>query len=120
MELLPSDPDERARRILQIAEEALKLKAAGLSPEDIEVFFQAEHAFWYRIISEEVQRGRFEKGLESIRITFTPVTKKKKFSDPDYIGKTVLLGRTWYATLHHSFDQKERHQIIKFQLSPKP
>jgi hypothetical protein len=119
MDLLPSDPDERVRRILEIAEEALKLKGAGLSPDDIQALFQAEHAFWYRILSEEVERGRFEKGLESIRITFNPVPKKTKFSDPDYVGKTVLLGRTWYATLHHSFDEKQR-EIIKFKLSPKP
>jgi len=119
MDLLPSDPDERAKRILEIAEEALKLKAAGLSPDDIQAFFQTEHAFWYRIISEEVQRGRLEKGLESIHITFKKITKKAKFSDPDYIGKTVLLGRTWYATLRNSFDDKEC-EIIKFQFSPKP
>jgi len=84
-----------------------------------QAYWQAEYEFYHRIIAEEVDHLRVQTGLESLSVTLYPVQKKKKFSDPDFVGKTLLLGRTWYATLRYSFDEQD-HSIIKFKLSPKP
>ena len=82
-------------------------------------YWQAQYEFYHRIISEEVDHLRVQSGLETLRVTLYPVQKKKRFSDPDFIGKALLLGRTYYATVHNSFDDANR-RIIKFKLSPKP
>jgi hypothetical protein len=49
--------------------------------------WDAEYQFWHKIISEEVERMRFNGGYEPISVDLYPATKK---FGPAFMGKTIV------------------------------
>jgi hypothetical protein len=66
--------------------------------------WNAEYKFWHKIISEEVERLRFNQGFEPVRIDLYPTGE----NDFTFLGET-LVGRTKFqAAAGWGFDREGR------------
>lgn len=76
-----------------------------------------QYEFWHKIISEEVERLRFNDGLEPIDVDLYAAQSKKHRSDPDYLGLTRIGRRKFHAVAFHYFDA-EGKKILRVQIRP--
>jgi hypothetical protein len=80
-----------------------------------EAHWEAEYKFWRRLISEEVERNRFNQGFEPVSIDLYPSEQKAA----GFLGETQIGRRTFRAIGRWAFDS-EGKRIVKLQLVPKP
>jgi hypothetical protein len=73
------EQEQRAERVLQIAEDDLRRRAQAEAAQ-----WDAQYNFWHKIISEEVERLRFNGGYEPVRIDLYPQDQ----------GEVAFLGET--------------------------
>lgn len=59
--------------------------------------WSAEYDFWYKIISGEVERLRFNDGYEPVEVDLYPTGKQKGVPGPDYIGTTMIGRQKFHA-----------------------
>jgi len=56
-------------------------------PADPDTHWQAEYEFWHKIITEEVDRLRFNGGYEPLQVLLYP---RQNILYPDFIGETLI------------------------------
>jgi hypothetical protein len=62
-----------------------------------------QYSFWHKILTSEVERLRFNSGLEPIDLDLYPVPKKHK-TDPDYLGVTRVGPQKFVALAFNGLD----------------
>ncbi len=75
----PASPQEQAFQAWQNAKADFQQKEA--------LHWDAEYNFWHKIISEEVERLRFNEGYEPVQVDLYPTTRK---FGPAFMGKTQI------------------------------
>lgn len=78
--------------------------------------WQAEYNFWHKIITEEVERTRFNDGFEPVEIVLYQRGTKKAYQ-PDFAGQTQIGRRLFYATARWSIDPSGV-SVLKLKLFP--
>jgi hypothetical protein len=81
--------------------------------------WDAEFQFWHKLITNEVERLRFNEGLEPVEVDLYPVPKTLSGFQPDFIGKTKIGRRTFRAIGKLSVD-KEGKNVLRVQIWPEP
>ncbi len=84
-----------------------------------EAYWDAEYAFFHKIITDEVMRERFNRGLESIELVLYQVRKDGRKHYIDYVGETQI-GRQLYAAVAKKHVRSDRQEVIKIRITPKP
>jgi hypothetical protein len=80
--------------------------------------WNAEYNFYRKIILDEVERLRWNDGLEPIDVDLYEV-KKTRLSDPDLIGTCRLGHQNFVAIAFKTFDSKGK-KILRLQLRAQP
>jgi len=84
-----------------------------------EAYWDAEYAFFHKIISEEVNRQRLSRGLEEIECTLYPVKNKSDRSAPDYVGQSSI-GHSVYMVVAHRYIDSTGQEVINVKMTAKP
>jgi hypothetical protein len=82
--------------------------------------WDAEYQFWNKVISEEVERLRWNQGLEPCSVYLYPNLEKlgkRDRSQPDYIGLTRIGRREFQAIARITFDSEGR-TVLKVDIYP--
>jgi hypothetical protein len=75
-----------------------------ISMNDTQTNWHDEYHFWHKIISEEVDRLRFNQGFEPVQIDLYPVDK----GEFDFLGETLVGHLRFKASAKWTRDQKGR------------
>ena len=78
--------------------------------------WQAEYNFWHKIITEEVERLRWNAGYEPLELNLYEAASRK-YSQPDFGAQTYVGRQLFYATAKWCFDQ-EGKKILKIKVFP--
>jgi hypothetical protein len=81
-----------------------------------QAYWQAEYEFYYKIISGEVERLRFNDGFEPVSIDLYATNAK---NGPVFLGVTRIGRKRFRAIVHRSFDAAGK-EILKLKLFPEP
>jgi len=81
-----------------------------------QAYWQAEYEFYHRIITEEVDRLRFNQGYEPLEVDLY-VTHSK--DTPAFLGITKIGRKAFRCTAHWAFDRAGK-QVLKVKVSPQP
>jgi hypothetical protein len=84
MDEIPQSPE--VEKVLAIAQADQHRRAAQAAQVEAE-HWDAEYNFWHKIITEEVERLRFNGGYEPISVDLYPATRK---FGPAFMGKTQV------------------------------
>jgi len=82
---------------------------------DPERHWQAEYEFFHKIITDEVERLRFNDGLEPIDFDLYPVARTAFNRKTDYVARLRIARRHFNAIAFHSTD-KDGNKILRVQL----
>ena len=108
--------DANIEALLKICEQRLKEAGEPPAPRKTDQHWDAEFAFWHRIISEETARTRFNQGYEPIDIELYETGEKY---GPAYIGKTQV-GRTHFHVIGRLAHDKLGRKILKIEVRKAP
>lgn len=69
--------------------------------------WMSEYAFWHKIITEEVERLRFNEGYEPIEVQLYPIERKagSPYGGVAYLGKTQIGHQQFCAVATEAFDE---------------
>jgi len=88
------------------------IDAIPLIPTD----WLAQYEFFHKIITDQVERLRFNDGLEPLDVDLYAVVKKHR-SEPDYLGVTRIGTRAFHALARYCLDQQGK-KILRVQIRP--
>lgn len=78
----------------------------------------AEYEFWTRIITEEVERLRFNQGFEPLKFNLYPNLGKQKRLEPDFTGIAQIGRRKFRVVARKTFDA-DGGAVIQVEVTPK-
>jgi hypothetical protein len=84
--------------------------------ESPEAHWLAEYNFWHKIITEEVERLRFNDGFEPLSVDLYPIETK---TGPAFIGKTQIGHARFRAAANWSFDSNGK-KILRLHILKAP
>jgi hypothetical protein len=74
--------------------------------------------FWEKLIAGEVERLRFNDGLEPLDVDLYPIRKPGK-NTPHFCGET-LVGRRKFRALAFKLRDKDGNSVLRVQITPEP
>jgi hypothetical protein len=77
--------------------------------------WNSEYEFWHKIISQEVERLRFNEGYEPIRFDLYPTVEHKLA----FIGKTRI-GRVNFKITAHWARDKQNVRVLRIEVLKAP
>jgi len=83
-------------------------------PEPHSTEWADQFNFWHKIISSEVDRLRFNDGLEPIDIDLYRAPKKYK-ADPDYLGESRIGSNLFQAMAFYCRDAQGK-EVLRIQI----
>ena len=83
----------------------------------VDAYWQGEYQFFRKVILDEVERLRWNDGLEPIEVDLYPVTVAGK-SDPMFAG-SMRIGSNHFAAIGTWVRDKEGTKILKVRINVK-
>ena len=84
------------------------------SPKAADTEWADQYNFWHKIITSEVDRLRFNDGLEPIDIDLYRAPKKHR-SDPDYLG-LCRIGSLRFSAVAFSALDAQGKKVLRVQI----
>jgi hypothetical protein len=84
------------------------------SPAGLETDWDAEYKFWHKIISEEVERLRFNEGYEPIEVDLYATDLRR---GPDFVGETQI-GHVRFEVRAHWWTDSKKTLRVKILKAP--
>jgi len=108
--------EERLKRAQRIAQDELRRRASPTQDATVEAHWQAEYEFWHQLITEEVDRLRWNDGLEPLEVDLYCTGKNQH---PAFFGKCRIGKRSFRAIAHWTIDS-EGKKILRVHIRPEP
>jgi hypothetical protein len=83
----------------------------------VDAYWQGEYEFFRKIITDEVDRLRWNKGLEPIEVDLYPVTVAGR-NDPMFAG-SLRVGRNQFAAIGTWVKDKAGAKVLKVRINVK-
>jgi len=109
--------EQRLERAQRIAQEELRKRLTPEQNATVEAHWQAEYEFFHKLLSEEVDRLRWNDGLEPVEVDLYPVKVEDK-SDPLFVG-SMRIGSNHFAALGTWCRDGEGSRVLKVRINVK-
>jgi len=106
--------EERLKRAQRIALEELRKRLTPEQNATVEAHWQAEYEFWHKILTEEVDRLRFNDGYEPVELDLYCTGKNQH---PAFFGKCRIGKRSFRSIAHWTVDAEGR-KVLRIHIRP--